>query len=296
MNFTEDISNYILAEFSYLAIEHKLSENIDDDLLKLFTLQRKIIYPYRRTVDISKELQDKINNNYQHSQEILQLKKMIGNGIDVNAHQSKNLLNYHVHDKLVYDWNIYHLHLSFEKLPNQYFTKRTKLVLFVYIDKNRVLFLDTAKHPPHETFADKKLLEIIDNNWNNVLQEIAGVINLTSDLSSKERFDLRKHNINEGIINVNGKMIHSPGFGQASSGHAISEVKKLIDFNRWYKKNEKEIKSYPEQVNNLFMKEYNLSKKPFFKIVFTTDGPQIWDLNTNKCLIKYQEQIVLSQD
>lgn len=291
MNFKEDISHYILEEFRYLGVEHKLSEKIDDDLLKLFTLQRKIIYPFKRNVEISEELQRKIANNYLHHKEILELKRMIENGIDVNSHQSRNLFNYHVHDQLVYDWNIHHLHLSFEKLPNDYFKKRTKLVLFVYFDKNKALFLDMAKHPPHETFADKKLLEIIDNNWNDILHEVNGIVDLTHDLNTKERFTLRNQNINEGIIKVNGKFIHSPGFGQATSGHAISEVTKLLDFNRWYKNNEKQINSFPNEVNNLFMKEYRLSEKPSFKLTFTEDGPQIWDANTRKCLVKYREQI-----
>jgi hypothetical protein len=291
MDFKRDISNYILEEFAYLGVEHTLSENIDEDLLKLFTLQRKVIYPYKRTVEISQELQDKISNNYQHHKEILKLKKMMENAIDVNCHQSKNLFNYHVHDKLVYDWNIYHLHLSFEKLPNQYFTKRTKLVLFIYIDREKALFIDNVKHPPHDTFADKKLLEIIDNNWSDILQEVNTIVDLTHNLSTKERFKLRKHNINEGIVKVNGKFIFSPGLGQAASGHSITEVMKFNDFNRWIKSNEKEINSNLVLVNDLFMKAYNLPKSPSYKIVFTEDGPQIWDENTKKCLVKYREQI-----
>lgn len=295
MDFKRDISNYILEEFAYLGVKHTLSENIDEDLLKLFTLQRKVIYPFKRTVEISQDLQDKISNNYQHHKEILELKEMMENAIDVNSHQSKNLFNYHVHDKLVYDWNIYHLHLSFEKLPNQYFTKRTKLVLFIYIDKEKALFIDSVKHPPHDTFADKKLLEIIDNNWSDILQEVNNIVDLTHNLSTKERFKLRKHNINEGIVKVNGKFIFSPGLGQAASGHSINEVMKLNDFNRWIKSNEKEINSNLVLVNDLFMKAYNLPKSPLYKIVFTEDGQQIWDENTKKCLVKYHEQINLNK-
>ena len=294
MDFKKDILNYIKGELEYFNITYSPSSDITNDLLKLFTIQRKYIYQFKRKIEISKELQLKIDNNYKHKDEILRLKDFLQNGIDVNPHQSKNLFNYHVHDDLAYNWKIYHFHLAFDK-EDEYFTKRTKEVLFAYITKDRALFLDVLKHPPHNIFANKALLEIIDNNWNDILLEVNGVVGLSHSLSTEERFKLRKHNINEGVIEVNGKFIFSPGLGHVSSGHSAEEVMKLQRLNKWLKANEEAIIQKKDIIDAMFMKLHNLMKKPKYIILFTKQGSQIWDDNTRTCLVKYNETIQMNK-
>lgn len=293
MNFKQDTIQCIINEFSYLGIAYTSTGNLDSDLLNLFTIQRKFIYPTPRRVEISKELDGQIKKECKHHSEILVLKENFESGQDVNGHQSRNVFNYHVHDKLIYDWNIYHLHLSLDR-DDSYFRKRTKKVLFAYVDKDKVLFLDVFKHPPNDVFADKKLLEIIDNNWSNILLEVNGVQGLTHNATQKERFKMRKHNINEGILEVNGKFIFSPGFGQTASGHSAQEVMKLNNYYKWMEINEKAILKCKEEVDELFMKNHDLKEKPQYKIVFTNEGPQIWDEISQKCLVEYNKGIRLN--
>lgn len=294
MNFQQDISDYIKGEFSYFNIEYSPSTDIDKDLLKLFTIQKKFIFQLPRVIEISKELQIKLDGGHKHEKEIIRLRSKLEKGEDVNPHQSKNLFNYHVHDDLVYDWKIYHLHLSSVKGDTEYFTKRTKEVLFVYLTNEKALFLDILKHPPHDVFADKLLLEIIDNNWEGILLEVNGVVGLSHNLNQQERFKLRKHNINEGVVEVNGKFIFSPGLGQVSSGHSVEEVMKLNQLHRWLKQNEDAIKKNKNIIDEMFTKRHNLKAKPQYKIVFTGQGPQIWDNISQKVLVKYNEVINLN--
>lgn len=291
MDFDKDIREYLENEFNYLGISYTPSKEIREDLLKLFTIQRKIIFPFPRQTEISKELQEKIIQNNKYSNEIVRIKDMFQKGLNVNFLQSKNLFNYHVHDDLVYDWNIYHLHLSFDRKDNNYFTKRTKEVLFVYIAKDKALLIDIAKHPPHDVFADKRLLETLDRNWSDVLIEVNDIVGLSHNPTTQDRMNLRKHNINEGIVEINGKYIFGPGLGQVFSGHSSEEVLKLNAFQRWINAFEKSISRDKEKVDILFMKAHNLLSAADYKIMFTNDGPQIWDANTNTCLLKYQEII-----
>ncbi|WP_276974203.1 hypothetical protein [Flavobacterium filum] len=295
MDFKKDISDYIKGELGYFNITYSPSADLDSDLLKLFTIQKKFVYQFNRKVEISKELHFKIENNHKHKNEILKLKECLEKGIDINPNQTKNLFNYHVHDDLVYDWKIYHFHLTFEREYDSYFTKRTKEVLFAYITKDRALLLDVIKHPPHDIFANKILLEIIDRNWDGILLEANGVQGLSHNPSTKERFQLRKYNLNEGIIEVNGKFIFSPGLGQVSSGHSAEEVMKLNQLNRWLKTNEKAILQNKDTIDIMFMKSHSLRTKPEYEIVFTDQGPQIWDRNTKTCLVKYNEIISMNE-
>lgn len=296
MDFKNDISNYIKGELEYFNIDYTPSADIDSDLLKLFTVQKKFVYQFSRKVEISKELQIKIENNHKHKNEILKLKEYLEKGIDINAHQTTDLFNYHVHDDLVYDWKIYHFHLSFNREEGKYFTKRTKDVLFAYIIKDRALLIDVLKHePPYHIFANKTLLEIIDRNWEGILLEVNGVQGLTHNPSTEDRFKLRKYNINEGVIEINGKFIFSPGLGQVSSGHSAEEVMKLNQLNRWLKTNEKVIIQNKDTIDIMFMKLHSLTTKPEYQIVFTDQGPQIWDGNTKTCLVKYNEIISMNE-
>lgn len=290
MDFKQDILEYIKGEFEFLDISYTPSGDIDADLLKLFTIHKKIVFPLPRVTAISKELRVKIDNHHKHREEILQLKQMLEEGSNINPHQTKNLFNFHVHDDLLYDWGIYHFHLSFEKGAG-YFTKRTGEVLFVYITKERAYLLDVLKHPPHDIFANKILLEIIDNNWEDILAEANGIVGLSHNPSQQERYQLRKHNVNTGITEVNGKFMFAPGLGQTTSGHSVEEVMKLNHFNRWLAKNEKAIINHRDTLDKQFMEQQNLTAKPAYKIVFTGEGPQIWDSNTMTCLVKYNEII-----
>ena len=206
MNFEKDVQDYIISEFKAYGVNYTLTGDLDKDLLNLFTIQRKIIFPIKREVEFSTEIQLFLKSNINFQIIIEELKKKFEEPSDINSHQSKNLFNHHVHDKLIYDWNIYHLHLSDESILGDYFKKRTKKVLFVYIDKQKALFLDILTHPPHDNFANKRLLEILDRNWNDILIEMNGVVGLSHNPSQQERFKMRKYNINEGGIESTGNL------------------------------------------------------------------------------------------
>lgn len=289
MNFKQDIQEYLNGEFNYFQIPYSPSGDISNDLLKLFTIHRKLIIPYKRTVKTSQELKARLDVNGKYSDEILLLQTNLENGIDINPHQSRQLFNFHVHDDLIYDWKIYHLHLSLLKTEDDYFLKRTKEVLFVYITREEAYFLQIFKHPPHDVFADKILLEIIDNNWSDILIEAKDVIGLSHNLNTGDRFTLRKYNVNEALVQVNGKFIFSPGLGQTSSGHSAEEVMKLNRVNRWLKSIEKEFDLKKEAIDKMFIEKYNLKKAPKYKLIFTEKGPQIWDINSKICVLEYEQ-------
>ncbi len=291
MNFDEDIKQYIKAGFDWFGIDYTLSGNLDSDLLNLFTVQKKFVYPSLREVRISRELTRKIDNECNHHLEIRHLVNLFKNGKDVNPFQSRSLFKYEVPDLLVYHWNIYYFHLSTNSPEGSYFNDRTKQVLFVYLDEKQALFLDVDKHPPHDVFADKRFLEIIDKNWNGVLVEAKNVVGLSNNLNRSERFRIRKKEIYEGVFEVNGKYVYAPGSGSATSKHSAEVSDKLIAFNRWLNSNTKAINSNRQSIDEFFIRKHGLKGKIEYELIFTQDGPQIWDRLSNTCLIKYREEI-----
>lgn len=294
MNFKQDIVDYISAEFRYFKIPYSPSADMATDLLRLFTIQKKYIFQVPRSVEMSKELRTRLDGGHAYQKGIEKLIGKLEKGQDVNSHQSKNLFNFHVHDSLVYDWKIYHLHLSSHIKSGDYFTERTKEVLFVYINPQQALLLDILPHPPHDNFANKLLLEIIDNNWKNILTQVNGITGLSHDLNQQERFKLRKHNVNEGVVEVNGRFIFAPGSGKTTSGHSVEDILKLNELQRWLEQNETAILRNKTTVDKMFMERHRLRLKPEYKIVFTEQGPQIWESRSKKCLIRYNEVLKLT--
>lgn len=272
--FKNEINNYVLTEFASLNISYKL-KNTEEDLLNLFTLQEKIAYPFKRKVDVSLELRQKLRTKNKENEAIHYLIYCLKNCLNINNFQSRELFNYRVHDKLVYDWCIFHFHLSLDEVENDYFTKRTKKVLFVYIDKERALLLDTDKHePPHTVFAEKKWLEIIDNNWKDVLHYANDIIDLAHHYTTEERKFSRKHNINEAILKVNGRFVSAPGLGFVGDGKSASVMLKFNRFIKWLIHNEKYCNNNKININEL-------------KLIFESPYPKIIYKNTGKIFANY---------
>ena len=292
IDFSEDIKSYVLSEFKSFGIDYSLTRDINKDLLNLFTIQKKYIYPFPRIVQLSNELQTKIKRDPRFQHIIRHLIVLLAQGLDVNQFQSINLFNYRVPDQLIYDWSIYHLHLSINKTKYEYFNDRTNNVLFAFIDKEQARFLDIDKHPPKDIFADKKLLEILDKNWNEILKEADGVVGLSQEISKSDRFKLRKMGINEGLIEVNGKFVFTPGIGFTSNKTSTDTVLKLNMFNRWIEKNTKFLNGHRSLVDKYFKEIHNLINSIEYHLSFKIDGPEICDKTTNQSLIKYSDILI----
>lgn len=101
-------------------------------------------------------------------------------------------------DKLLNDWGIVHLHLH---PVNERNSNNDNWLLFVYIQDDNVFFLNIGNH---NSFADVRLLEIIDNNWLGLLNIFN---NYTPSVSTEQEIlDLRKYKI-AYTLSVNGKTV-----------------------------------------------------------------------------------------
>lgn len=109
----------------------------------------RIISPQKYHVNISKNLQDEINNNkFNDNETIVGLKILIQklqNSEKITPYLSRKINDKEYNDMLFNDWGIYHLHLgtSFE---SDGFVKRTKNVLFLTKNRNEIYLIDVLPH------------------------------------------------------------------------------------------------------------------------------------------------------
>ncbi|MEO8174285.1 MAG: hypothetical protein ABI581_14420, partial [Sediminibacterium sp.] len=222
VDFTMNINRYIIDQFKAIGIKNYKLKSLREDLVNVSILQEKMIRQSPRKVEFSKELEKHLDQNQGLKGMVNYLRLLLTNGTDVNCHQSKEVFNHHTPDPLVHHWKIYHLHLADARTKHRYFKDRTNELLFIYIDDSQALFLNIFNHKPRENFADIKLLEILDNNWPEILTVCNDIVGLSYELNNAERFNMRKHNFNEGIVNVNNKFVFTPNPGVASNGTTIS--------------------------------------------------------------------------
>jgi hypothetical protein len=208
-------------------------------------------------------------------------------GADVNPHQSKQVLNHHAPDDLVFDWKIYHLHLSTTRTVGKYFVDRTKELLFIYLDQERAIFLDIFEHKPTD-FSKIQLLEILDKTDSKILMVANEIVGLSHELTDEERLKLRKGNVNEGILKVNDKFVFSPNMGRVSNGQSLDSVMKAMALLNWAKQNMDNINKDLAGASAYFNTRFGLKGNIAFGLEVTNAGPAIIDRNSRQRLIKWQ--------
>ena len=165
---------------------------------------------FKKQVFLSKELLT--NPLYRKYCDKIQLiKTKLEKCENVNHFLSQNIENIFIKfnktDKLLLEWSIYHLHFD-EFLSGIKNNNRSKELLFIYIDHNNVYFLDILEHD----FVNKRLLEIIDNNWPEIFNKNFAIENYTgTDFSPEEIKNFRKYNIIY-LDKINNKTIYPQYF------------------------------------------------------------------------------------
>ena len=131
-----------------------------------------------------------------------QSERKVERGENINPYLSRKLPNLSANDELLNDWGIQHLHLGsslITKKKNRGFIEGTPELLFVYFDEQSAYFIVIGDH---ESFGDQELLEILHDNWPEILEKfkapnIKSVI--PDDLTKKQRYQMRKAGYNLGV-------------------------------------------------------------------------------------------------
>lgn len=196
-----------------------------DKLLELYIyLQKRMITPIKRNVILSNELiykitHKEINNDLINVINIIKME--FENGIDVNPRLSKSLEQISFNDKLLNDWNIYHLHLSNHKNNKEYyFYDRTSQLLFIYLTNSTAYFLDICDEHKNNPviFSQQKLLKIIDDNWHDLLSKYCLNEIVSVDVKDDLNRAIARDKNTFYFETINGKVYLPPGGGLTSAG------------------------------------------------------------------------------
>lgn len=216
-------------------------------------------------------------------------------GEDVNPFLSTRRDKTDMKDSLLYDWGIYHLHLTNRYNENGR-PKRSDYLLFVCHDKEQMYFIQIYRHHPNP-FVKEELLKIIVHNWPELLSTFCmDDVHLIEPITDEDRALLRRNGA-LSLVEIDGKVYFPPGGGYTSDGSSFCAVREADAFwNRmklmeeWILKNQSFI--YQELMKfipkNQFVERLHFELRDFShtKIIILEVENQVlleYDLSENVC-------------
>ena len=149
-------------------------------------------------------------------------------------------------DALMNDWGVQHFHLglSIQTVPNgrKKVSRTGDLLYTMHIEKTGRLYLIGVFD--HGSFSEKRLLEIIDAEWPELLghAKVENMTDISHSPTSLEIHQFRKHEINT-VVEVGGDFFMGPGGGYTTSGHSTTAVMKALGVRRLLRSLQEEVDS-----------------------------------------------------
>ena len=152
-------------------------------------------------------------------------------------------------DFMLKNWEIYHVHL--EKVQKN--KKCTNPHLLFFQIKGQVAhFIDVKKHPQGSDWFDRDLLEIVYQNWPNLLVYPNG-LRPCENLPDNQIYELTKRCV--AFIPFHGGVLFPTSMGVMSSGDSGTAVRAIQfifnSFALWEKQIEKDEENIRVEINRL---------------------------------------------
>ena len=116
VDFRQDLRMWAVNELGKYGVRYKEKDNLQMLLVKLYTFLAKYIAPYKRTVQLSNELKEKLPGLPEDVRDALgKMEQWICEGVDINCFQGRGLYGGGSRDYQNMLYGIVHLHLSAKK-------------------------------------------------------------------------------------------------------------------------------------------------------------------------------------
>ena len=233
MHLFKDLKVTLQRDLDFLGIAYPPVATTEDILLLRYTHMRKTIRPRPRRTRESTEFRAALRRCSQNEQEAMTaILAKFCRGEDVNGHLSKASTNPNVPDGLLYDWDVYHMHVSNTKAtPMQTFFDRTGPVALAKVASDDAYFLDIRPHGAgnHLLWTQQDILEIINCTWPALLDN-ADLRHAVTTVQNPTAANLQRlrGNLRTGAgativpLQIGNRVIAPPGGGMATDGTSVA--------------------------------------------------------------------------
>lgn len=223
INFKSDVKNKLLGQLQSTGYKVNKKDSVEDVVRYYYDTLLREISNKPRQIEISNQLQAKqLTGNTKLALEKIFERAKTGNSL--NRYLSKKILIPKYNDLLLYDWGIHHLHLglTLDNLDPR-FISRTNELLYVRVQESKLYCIDILSHDSVYGFAEKNLIQIIHENWPDLISSHIVIDNGSHiDLSSCDIHRLRESHVNTFVSTSDGTNYSPPGGGYASNGSSLN--------------------------------------------------------------------------
>lgn len=275
VDFRQDLRMWAVNELKKNGVRYKEKDNLQMLLVKLYTFLEKYIAPYKRTVQLSNELEEKLPDLPEDVRDALgKMAQWVCEGVNINYFQGRGLYGGGSRDYQNMLYGIVHLHLSAKKedaspaVGKDGFAKPGRYVLFACFRGNKAFFIDVAEPP--KAFIDggdiptqwtsANLLQIMVRNWSELTDNRKIFADALCDangneikLDDKAIAQLTANHINIAI-GVNGVQ-YVPGNGITRNGTSVNA---LMRANRTIREADAAQKAYENYHDLLYRRAVKL--------------------------------------
>lgn len=261
INYENDLREIALNLLDSAGVYYKSKDDTNRLVIRYYTFCEKYVFPTRRAVYVSEELQSKIGTlPLAIRAALIKMQQWVEAGEDINCFQSKGLYGKGSRDYQNALYGVIHLHLSASKddakpvILNDRFSKRSEYLLFAKFKNDAAYFIDVLHHPEILTpnnqagieWTSSTILLILENNWPELIEntKIPGATMIVGAGKPYNQTDLDIAALTANGITtfIQGKDgLYLPNLGVASSGDSIMAVKRATNlwnkcaaYKKWY--------------------------------------------------------------
>jgi hypothetical protein len=225
-SFFDDVRKDSEAALAYHGVHLPPGTSARDAVVECFHLERRLIQPIRRRVVRSKQLQARALSDDER-EAIDRIVQELERGVNLTPRMTKSIRKAGYNDGLLTDWGIHHLHLggANDKRDPQ-FVERADPLLFVFVAGATAYLLALLDH---KSFEDDDLIEIIHENWPEVIapRRASGFVpGSLEPLLTPEQRKVMRRKFNMGTQTKDGTIYMPPGGGVMMNGHSFEAVRK----------------------------------------------------------------------
>lgn len=223
MNFCQDVNNLARKRLIQFGFKEEDVKKLENPLINFFEYYMMHIPIKKRKVYKS----DIFQCPKQYEKALGDFIQKVKRGEDINPFLSNKKDTLTGKDLLLYDWNIYHFHLTRRYNRNGKPT-RSNYLIFAACTDEAMYFIQIYKHQKKNVFVQKELLEIICRNWPQLTAPYEMKEVFAGKITDEERLTIRNKNILT-LNDIDGKTYFPPGGGYVSNGTSLKAVH-LSDF------------------------------------------------------------------
>ncbi len=284
LNMKEELNNLAALKLTQAGYNNiRVSEALE----QYYNAALRSIIPKPRTIMKSKEFV--CPSGYEKKLRFFE--DSVNQGKDLRPFMTKTMLDVTFQDKMLFDWGLYHFHLSDAvDTRDKRFMARSGQLLIAYKDwndDNTLYFLQVVSHQKLNLWTTQDFIRCLADNWPAMMEQyrMPGMVDMEFSVTDADLAGLRSANVSSFVNLGDGRAYIGSNLGLTGAGTSVRAQFNLIAANKsasltekLIKENGREILAYINENSKTTFSDLNLHIQAFCNNVFFFEMEEIPDI------------------